>query len=522
MLKVIIADDEPVIRNGIAKVIPWEKYGCEVAGIARNGEEALRYVEESEARIVISDIKMPKMNGLELLAEVRKREPEVFFLIVSGYDEFQYVQKALNHGAFGYLLKPIIPEELEEMLHRAVEKINGGKEAEINPETEREKAVLEKASLHWIPAYLDGRTEQEMTMPVKERKYCMFLIHQTRQEAAKKTVVPEQMIQMAETILVTHFSDTEHVIFTRKNCLIYIVLSDTKREGLEKQKERFLAQWEAKCADTGYAIAVSDRADEQKELRSLAGQLQRIARCQLYKDNQRMTDYEFELLWNEWKRRFEISYQEIKDLILAGEKESLLKIIERLIKRKTEEDKRDMAGDILFLCCEASVLYGQEVSDYRPDWLGFVKERLSSIKKPAELLEMVTEAVEHIFARLDAACSKNVQIMVERAKAIVRLDYGDSSLSLTSVAGRLGFNAAYFSRVFSLEAQQGFAEFLTDIRIKKSKELLLTDMKIQNIAERVGYNNQPYFSTRFRAETGLTPSQYREKYYDCLEETEKR
>ena len=105
---------------------------------------------------------------------------------------------------------------------------------------------------------------------------------------------------------------------------------------------------------------------------------------------------------------------------------------------------------------------------------------------------------------------KNMQMVVERAKAIARLEYADGELSLGLVAQRLGFNTTYFSHIFSAVSQQGFAEYLTDVRIRKAKELLRTDMKIQNIAQSIGYSSQPYFSTRFRAETGLTPSQYRE------------
>ena len=100
MISVVIVDDEPIIRSGIAQIIPWEEYGCSKPHMAKNGEEALSLIRQYEARIVISDIKMPKMDGLELLNCVNQLGIDVFFIVVSGYDEFQYVQRAINNGAF--------------------------------------------------------------------------------------------------------------------------------------------------------------------------------------------------------------------------------------------------------------------------------------------------------------------------------------------------------------------------------------------------------------------------------------
>lgn len=517
MIKVVIADDEPVIRNGIAKVIPWEKYGCEIAGVARNGEEALQYVKESGARIIISDIKMPKMNGLELLSRIREMESEIFFIIVSGYDEFQYVQKALNQGAYGYLLKPIVPEELEEMLHRAIEKINDGDEREAVPMLEKEERLLERDSLYWIPAYLDGTLKQEKFAWEEQRRYGMLLVHELGKEEEKKSIGPEQMLQMLETMLTEHFSNGENVIFMRKNSLIYIVLVETEDETLEKQIKLFQRHWMEEFKDLEFAIAISEVSEEWKALHALAGEVQRIARYQLYTGVKLLTDQGLKNIWKEQQKRLGFSFADARDLILANEKEKLLGKMRQMVEGRTWEDSHALIEAVLFWCYEACVLGEQEYSDFRPEWLRLEKECFSSTKRVDELLKRLKKSLDEIFVYLDRICSKNMQMMVERAKAIARLDYGDSNLSLSLVARRLGFNAAYFSRVFSLTAQQGFAEFLTNIRIEKSKELLLTDMKVQNIAQCVGYNNQPYFSTRFRAETGLTPSQYREKYYNYLD-----
>lgn len=117
--KVLLVDDEPIILQSLKVAIPWDELGLEIAGEARNGEVALRLIEEKAPQIIISDIRMPVIDGIALMKEVLPRSSKLIFIFISGYGEFEYARDALRLGAFDYLLKPIDHDELTEMLTRA-------------------------------------------------------------------------------------------------------------------------------------------------------------------------------------------------------------------------------------------------------------------------------------------------------------------------------------------------------------------------------------------------------------------
>lgn len=518
MWSVVIADDEPIIRNGIAKIIPWEKYGCQVAGTARNGEEALKLIRQTGARIVISDIKMPKMSGLELLDELKKAGREVFFIIVSGYDEFQYVQKALNNGAFGYLLKPIIPEELEGMLGRATKSAAGEKSQEGNrkgnPKTAAEKEPYSR--LEWLPAWLagdmpqDGKERLQSELAAEDKRWHRMILLHTPKPGVPEETSTEEMFSLAEKVLGEYFPQTEHICFVKNRYFVYAVLSTQEEQGKEAGAERLEQAWKLYGRFRNTAWAVSCAGYGLRALLDMQQQIQKLARFQLFGGERFLTEKQYKKERGEWEKAAGFSGKELEDLVLAGEKEKLLKKLHESVEGKLLPECRYILKSALFQGYETSVLPSQKSADYRPEWLALKKEKMERAEKSHELWKITEEAFHEVFGRLELLCAKNMQMVVERAKAIARLEYADGELSLGLVAQRLGFNTTYFSHIFSAVSQQGFAEYLTDVRIRKAKELLRTDIKIQNIAQSIGYSSQPYFSTRFRAETGLTPSQYRE------------
>ena len=129
MYKVLLVDDERIILEGLSIVVEWERHGTALAGKARNGAEALEAIEASRPHIVVTDLKMPVMNGIELIAAVKKRHPDIVFVILSGHEEFEYAQRAMQLGVKHYLLKPCSEQDIMDVLDRVV--------AELREEEER-------------------------------------------------------------------------------------------------------------------------------------------------------------------------------------------------------------------------------------------------------------------------------------------------------------------------------------------------------------------------------------------------
>lgn len=129
-MKLLIADDEALIRDGIRNHIDWGKYGIEIAGVEENGLAALRVLEKEPIDILVTDIRMPRMDGIELSREARRRYPNIKIIILSGYEEFEFAQQALELSVMKYLLKPFTRPELEEAVVQAKEEVDSMRRAE--------------------------------------------------------------------------------------------------------------------------------------------------------------------------------------------------------------------------------------------------------------------------------------------------------------------------------------------------------------------------------------------------------
>ena len=159
-MKVIIVDDEKKICQLIQFLVDWEKMGLEVAGVAYNGIDALRLVEELEPAIIITDIKMPGCDGLELIQQVQQRKQDIHFIIISGYQDFEYARKAIRYGVRDYLSKPVQKDELEETLQRVAAERLENQEHEQNVNILRNK--VQQQSTQIKQTFLKNLVSQEL------------------------------------------------------------------------------------------------------------------------------------------------------------------------------------------------------------------------------------------------------------------------------------------------------------------------------------------------------------------------
>lgn len=164
-MKVLLVDDEPFILQGLSVLIDWAAEGCEIVKMASNGKEALLYLEDHEADLVITDIKMPVMSGLELLEQIRGRQiSDAFFIILSGYNDFSYAQKAIRYACMDYLVKPVQKEALLELIRKAKSSL-----AVTEQNAENERRMQEMQLKQYIIALLRGKQNEEELKYVKER-----------------------------------------------------------------------------------------------------------------------------------------------------------------------------------------------------------------------------------------------------------------------------------------------------------------------------------------------------------------
>lgn len=168
MMKVMLVDDEPFILQGLSVIIDWEKEGCEIVKKASDGQEALHYLRENEVDLIITDIRMPKINGIELLETVRNEKlSEAYIIILSGYNDFKYAQAAIRYSAMEYILKPVQKEQLIENIRRVAKKRENMIQEEMDSQRMQRGYLLQN-----MTALLQGKGKEQNISYVKENFRC--------------------------------------------------------------------------------------------------------------------------------------------------------------------------------------------------------------------------------------------------------------------------------------------------------------------------------------------------------------
>lgn len=403
MLKVLIADDERIIREGLSEALDWSGMGMEVVGTARDGEEALQIAHLKMPDICLVDIMMPFVTGLEFMEKLRRINPKALSIVVTGYDEFEYAQKAVKLQAFDYILKPIKEQELERIVLSAKQQL----ETRIENEN-RFKTLV---------------TQVEKTLPEAVQQYVIDCLFGTIEDSEIKEFQQRNCFS---------FGDRLGVILVKPNEIIY--LDDTYRE------------WR----DSSLVFAMKNIITETLErnfspMKVVSDDLDNLVAVVTIND------------YAEWVDASSMIQKNIKNylsyriMIYNGETKNGLQGISSVYKRL----RHDMQKDDKYL--------------------------------PA----------------------------VKKAKSYVKTCYNRSDLSLHSIADELDMSAGYLSKLFKHETGMMFSEYLIETRIKVSIELLLNgNMRIYEIADKVGYSSQHYFCAAFKKVMGCSPSEYRNKLFD--------
>lgn len=531
MIKLLIVDDEEEIREGIQQVVPWKDYGVTVIGLAANGQDALLQIEQKQPDIILLDIRMPIMNGLELLEKLASYPVQPHVIILSGYDDFSYCQKAIKNGAADYLLKPCKPSEIvsavnklkelifqEEKDHKILERLRSQFRENLN--LLREKLVL----------YL-VRTEQP-DREVGLEKWRLYELNISPNNIGVALIRIDRNGYSGEDLELRKFAVYNQVVhqFTSANpninCFIcdynddLLILWDfgspeitSARKCLDNLRKTIENEYSftvtiglgiqaATFADlcqsyTSALMAVEDsfwlgtnRIIDYQELESPETystnfptiEESTILHCLRTNDQERMP--------GAIEAYFSSVLNDCEAMSKPG-KEYLLKVITALF------------CSIYHICVER----GLPIESVFGSDLSFL-DKVHSVETIDNLKQMVTGSLNQIIAL--SPTHKNSWKVVN--KALLYIDkHFEEELNLEIVAQKVYVSPGYLSTLFKQELNKNFLECLHEVRINKAKSLLREDyLKIYEVAFRVGYHDEKYFSQIFKKFTGLSPNQYRE------------
>ena len=542
MLKTFLVEDEVVIREMIKKMIPWEQYGFELAGEAADGEMALPLILKSKPDLLITDIKMPFMDGLTLCRLVKKELPDIRIVILSGYDDFNYAKQAISIGVEDYLLKPITKNAFIERL----EEIHNRYEHEKTQREYYEKFRLEmqeyekNASRDFFETLVRAdsdlaelyRRADKLNLDIVAEAYNILIFTPDTSEGNYNSYeeCSDWEAEVQDKIN-TYFLNHPVAILFRHQVFSYAILVKGQKDTIEKNTEEcvkaiqdIMDQTEER---TDWFIAVGKSADRL----SMLGHSYRTAvraNSFRYLYDGHILDYQSleAQKENPSDSRREDSVQLRNVNINALNPAILQKFLSSGLAEEVDDFIRDYFNAIGQEPMGSLVFRNYVVLNVRFSVLSFLKklgcdDSEISGQEMENIMDETGKTIEAAVAYCGKILKKAIALRDENAgdqnRSVLKLavdfidhNYMDEEISLNKAAHVANVSANHFSALFSQNMGQTFTEYLTDIRMSKAKELLrCTAMRSSEIAGEVGYKDAHYFSYLFKKTQGMTPSEYR-------------
>lgn len=524
MLKVIIADDEKLICRLVQTLADWQGLGMEVAGTAENGLEALDLIETLKPDILITDIRMPGCNGLELIEQAKRLRPELEVVIISGYAHFEYAQTAIRYGVGNYLLKPIKQAELMDTLksiREKIEKTAGLLETEQNGRqavtTLRNSLIRDLLSPHF-----EGVSEETLKNTYyidQSAGILQMLLIKIDSGEPKMSDSAVEMLQekVRELLLSTLREDCVGVLLYFQMSTGYGLLQyrEEKRTVVRKKIRDCLNQLNVRKDLYGlveFSLSLGRPVKRAEELtlslkEAQAAIAERLVEGvgRILEDVPRASGIEMEAVLQQYDRL-------IGQAVELGD-ETLIEQAVGLLREKAAATKKLCGREVLELVEKAGVLFITRIAvvsanDIRQEF----ELKCGQCGRMDELFEELLKMQRQLLRESEELKSSEATKPIRMAKQYVKQHFGEP-ITLEEVCEKAGFSVSYFSALFKKETGEGFLKYLTKVRIEEAKTLLReTDMAVSEICEQVGYLDRKHFTHTFRKATGLNPAEYRKVY----------
>ena len=543
MVKVYLVEDEIIIRQSIKNSIDWEKEGYEFVGDASDGELALPVILKEKPDILITDIRMPFMDGLELSRMVKAELPDIKIVILSGYDDFEYAKQAIKIGVAEYLLKPVSSAVLLEHLSEIAEKVRDEREdlalKKVYYQEMQENEELIK--MKFLGELISGKLSLADAMEKGKRfhmnlsgPFYRIILFKFIQEDRVKAGQSEDLAR-AYAAVGNYVDGLKDAFRFQRGVDGWAFLLTSVEEDMEAQTERFIeglkeviAPFEALTWFGG----IGSEAARLRELRYSFREADKAFAGRFVQEPNQIISVEqlnYEQLDNEFDANIfgEINQfdQIITRFLSSGSLEEVESFVGALFTEISEDHFRSLMirqyiimniyATVLTFCKKLRKDAGAEGESYG-QWEG-IRENEEILKQAVTTAESIDDIKDYIGTLLDHAIElrntvsgRRYSDIIQTAKKRIEQDYMSEDISLNSVAAEVCMSPSYFSSVFSKEMGKTFIEYLTEVRMEKAKQYLAcSSMKTSEISYEVGYKDPHYFSYIFKKTQGCTPKEYR-------------
>lgn len=531
-IKVFLVEDEVIIRSGVKKSINWEQEGYEFVGEASDGELAYPMILKEKPDILITDIRMPFMDGLELSRLVKKELPDIKILILSGYDEFEYAKKAIKIGVTEYLLKPISAAKLTEVLNAVAETIRQENEeknlletyfAEMRENTERDKMRLFEKLLMGdlsMGEILEAGERFGMNLGVSCYKIVLFKILAN----LENHVYAEQMVDACSSVEQAASMMEGVYVFQRgvEGWAFLLTAQDEKSmEESAKILYQNLKQAMKNYTQLEYFGGIGSTVPRIRSLKQSFREADRAFAARFVEEaNQIISQKEFEKSQMEEGLKMQgvvqigKSREMLQKFLSNGTREEVKAFSDAYISRIEEENIRStmVRQYVVIDVCIVILSFCERISSANrlQEEAEELQKMMQKIHSLSEIKKYVVRLLNEAIELRDAESGRRYSDLIAAAKKEIENHYMTEEISLNTVAISVGMSPSYFSSIFSKEAGKTFVEYLTEVRIEKAKEFLMcSSMKTSEIGYEVGYKDPHYFSYIFKKVQGCSPKEYR-------------
>ena len=525
MYKLLIVEDEEIVRSGLKNGFDYNSLGFEIIGAARNGIEALEIVGNCKPDVVLTDIRMPDMDGIELMRILRHRYPDVEIVILSGYSDFEYAKYAVKYEAFDYLTKPIDEKQFINTFQELKHKIRKKKHDNLFEESNGKKLDNQIMKDFFLSAILTKKMSTvlirkglaELDIEVNEKSYCVAVA----QIDYNTTDISKEIVELFNQECSKNIEDYRYsYVIIDKNC--YIIMSkpvakyyDFIRD-LEKIKDNINTSFDLYYKNITVSIGISNIHSGFDSIYDASVEAQKALGFMFYHDGNMVIPYSkisFRKLTPDKAQQLETLILDLVDSVIRCSINEKTIIVNNLFSFVRELS----LPDIIFVRTKIMEIF--IILDNKLKQKNISLEELSgkdkiyaeifSKYKLDSLREWFAEKLKAIDAELDKRFLESRCSLEKQVKMYVYNNIKEK-LYLNDIAKAVHMSPTYLSSEFKKQTGKTLSKYIIELKINKAKEYLaFSDMRIQDISEELGFSEYRYFCTVFKNETNLSPLSYR-------------
>jgi len=529
MVDLYIVDDEIAVREGLRDYVNWAAYGIRIVGIAQDGLQALQEIERLCPELLITDVKMPRMSGIELANRLHVEQPDMEIIFISGYDDAEFLKEAIKVEAVDYLFKPFTQSELDTVLKKAIEKIDKQAAARhmVAELQERLRQSLPQLRNRCMQMLIDQETSDivllqerlsslSITLPIG-KLYCVFIADIDNRRYVYRSL-PSQEQQLVDLAMYEAanriVNQTTGYVLPADQGELVVILGLTGLEGEELNVAATdLRQSIARFIDHPFTIGIGNIVDSLAHIAVSYRAAREAVEHKLYLGKNHDIAFDSILLSSRTENSLTtlLDTEKLRTSLTAGDEQEIIATIRQIFERLETDQcgqrlyqmvSNQLALDIVKRYCQVNT--GGTIEPLLP-----VLDKLSSMETSSDIVQCLQDAVTVVCNATDLARVKEPTSMIERVKRTIGERYGED-LTIADLAAGIYLSPNYLCLLFKQEVGQTINDYMTDVRMHAAKKLLEDPAnKIYHVCSQVGFTDTSYFTKLFKRHVGVTPSHYR-------------